>query len=168
MMRVIRGVLAGVCLMAIGVAAAGCRQAAGPIPTPTEEQPNKISDIGHDLQNVARAEASAEQDFLDDLDGLDSNERPAALMRQLSQAIAAAVKGKQLGDKQAQDVAQALFVAVTADELNPKQIDQVAADVRASIANIGVDPAAADRVAEATAALQKAITLNPKRWYHFF
>jgi hypothetical protein len=167
-MQKTRGVAIVVSMACTVLMAAGCRQKDGPLPTPTGEQPNKIYDIGRDLQNVAGGVADAEQDLMYDVDGLDSNSRPTSLVRQLSTSAAAAVKGKSLPDKPAQDIAQLIFVAATAEELSPRQIEKVATDLRTTVVNAGGDAAAAGRVASAATALQQAITLNPKRWYHIF
>jgi hypothetical protein len=161
---------AGLCVavLLVGLSVAGCRQAEGPIPTPVDEQPNKIYDIGRDLQNIARGEAQASQDLLDDLNGLDGTPRPAPLVRDLSTATADAVAGASLADAQAQEIARLLFIALTAEELNAQQIEQVAGDLRAALAGSGADDAQAARVATAATTLQDAITLNRKRWYHMF
>jgi hypothetical protein len=167
-MQTSRGFAVALLVVTIVVAAAGCRQKDGPLPTPKDEQPNKIQDIGHDLQNVASGAADAEKDLLEDVDGLDQNSRPGNLVQQLARSTAAAVKGHSLPDKPAQDLAQLIFVAATAEELSPRQIEQVATDLRTTIINAGGDAAAADRVASSAMSLQQAITLNPKRWYHIF
>jgi hypothetical protein len=148
--------------------AAGCRQADGPIPTPIDEQPNKIEDIGHDLQNIARGDAEAEGDLLDDLEGLDGTPRPQSLVRALSAATADAVRGASLADAQAQEVARLLFIVMTAEELNARQIEQFTGDLRTALTGAGADEATATRAAESGSALQEAITLNRKRWYHMF
>jgi hypothetical protein len=160
--------VAAIAIAGVLLVAAGCRQSDGPIPTPVDEQPNKIEDIGHDLQHVGRAEADAERDLLDDLDGLDENTRPASMVQKLGTALATAVKGKSLSDAQAQNLSQKLFVALTAEELNAKQIDQVAGDLRTTLVSAGVESTAADNVAAAATELQSSITLNRKRWYHIF
>src|SRR5688572_16887937 len=90
------------CIVAMFLVISGCRQADGTLPTPTGEQPNKISDIGRDLQNVAGSSPDAERDLQDDLNGLDSRNKPQPLVRDLSLSLAGALKGKNVSEAQAE------------------------------------------------------------------
>jgi hypothetical protein len=167
-MQMMRGVTLAAIMAITMLAGAGCRQPDGDMPVPAGEQPNKINDIGHDLQNVARGDAEAPKDLLDDLDGLDENRRPQALLGQLSAAMSEAVKDKPLSDMQGQELAQLLFVTTTADGLSPRQIDKLVADFRDAMMKNGIEQPSADKVASAATSFQSAFTLNRKRWYHIF
>ena len=167
MRRVKQAWTAGV-VAAVLIAGAGCRQADGEIPVPIEEQPNKVEDVGRDLQNVAAGEADAERDLQEDLDSFDGTPRSASLVRRLAAAAGAALKGKAVTDGQAQELARLLFVAVTAEELSPGQIEQLGEDIRTAARGAGADDAAAARLSAAATELQSSITLNRKRWYHVF
>jgi hypothetical protein len=162
-----RGVHAGL-LVALLLIGAGCRQADGPIPTPVDEQPNKIADLAKDLRNVASRQPEAESEMREDLDGFDATPRPAPLMRQLGDALIAAAEGSSLNDSQAEEVARLLFVLVTGEELNARQAEQIAGDLRNALAGAGAGEDAAAGVAQSAIELQAAITLNRERWYHLF
>jgi hypothetical protein len=160
------------CLVVAVIAAAmlggACSQSDGPVPVPTDEQPNKIYDIGRDLQHIAGGEAAAQKDLLDDLNGIDSTDRPAPLVENFSNALGAAVKNKPLPDQIAQATAKQVFVVLTARQLSEKQIKQVTTDLKTEITKAAVEPPKADQVASAATALQAAITKNKRRWYQFF
>ncbi|HVZ20004.1 MAG TPA: hypothetical protein VG871_03020 [Vicinamibacterales bacterium] len=154
--------------LSAALALVGCSQSDGPIPTPTDEQPNKVHDIGRDLQAIAGGEAAAQNDLLDDLNGIDGTDRPAPLVQNLSKALATALANKPLPDQVAQAAANKIFVVLTARQLSGKQITQVSADLKTEVAKAGVDASNGDRVASAATALQTAITRNKRRWYQFF
>lgn len=156
------------CVVAMFFLISGCRQADGNLPTPTGEQPNKITDIGRDLQNVAGSSPDAERDLQDDLDGLDSRTKPQPLVRDLSLSLAGALKGKNVSETQAQDMAKTLFVVVTGRELSSRQIEQTSAELRRAVMNTGADGAAADKAAAAASTLAAQISQNRRRWYHVF
>jgi hypothetical protein len=160
------------CLVAAVLSAAmltgACSQSDGPLPTPTDEQPNKIHDIGRDLQEIAGGEAGAQKDLLDDLNGIDDTDRPAPLVANFSNALGAAVQNKPLPDEIAQSTAKQVFVVLTARQLSEKQIKQVSTDLRTTIGKAGVEQPKADQVVSTATALQSAMTKNKRRWYQFF
>jgi hypothetical protein len=162
-----RGIQVGL-LVALLLIAAGCRQADGPIPTPVDEQPNKISDLAKDLRNVASRQPEAESEMREDLDGFDATPRPAPLMRELGDAVIGAAATSSLNDTQAEEVARLLFVLVTGEELNARQAEQIAGDLRNALVAAGAGEEASARVAQSAIELQEAITLNRQRWYHLF
>jgi hypothetical protein len=147
---------------------AGCRQADGTVPVASGEQPNKIIDIGRDLQNAANGSPDAATDLQADLDGLDSRSKPPLLVRDLSQAVTAALRGRTLSEAQSQEIARSLFVLVAGRELSRRQIDQVSTAFRQTVVSTGADPAAAERAANAASALAGQTSENRKRWYHVF
>jgi hypothetical protein len=155
-------------IVAMVLVISGCRQADGDMPAPTGEQPNKISDIGRDLQNVAGGAADAERDLQDDLDGLDSRSKPEPLVRDLSLSLASALKGKSVSEAQAQNMAKTLFVVVTGRDLSSRQIERTSSELRTAVMNAGADGAAADKAAAAASTLSAQITQNRRRWYHVF
>ena len=164
----VRTVLVGLGIAGILLGAAGCRQPIGEVPVPAGEQPNKIEDVGRDLQNVATGAPDAEADLREDLASLDSTPRPAELVDELAAALAAALAGTDPEVAEAEAVAQALFVVLTARDLSGAQVDEEAAGLGAALVAAGGDPMAADRAAAVAIALQAEITLNPRRWYHLF
>jgi hypothetical protein len=155
-------------IVAAIVVAVGCRQPDGAVPEPAGEQPNKLSDIARNLQNMTASQAGADGELLDDLDNLDSRNRPRPLVQSLAQSMGAALSGKSLSEPQAQQLARHLFVVVTGSELSERQIDQASSALRQSLVDVRADPAAADRVAAAASALGSEITRNRDRWYYWF
>lgn len=159
--------MAGVCL-ATAVATTACRQPEGPLPTPRGEAPNKLQDIGRDIGNVSLGHENADQELFEDVSELDGTFRPAPLVRALIDAVVQAVGATAISETKAHEVARLLFVVVTAEGLNADQIETLGADLAAALKGAGADGAAADRAATAATALQSAITLNVRRWYHLF
>lgn len=150
------------------MATTACRQPEGPLPTPQGEMPNKLRDIGHDIGNVSLGHEDADRDLFDDLSTLNGTFRPAPLVRALNDAVVQAVGATAISETKAHEVAQLLFVVLTAESLNASQIETLGADLAAALKGAGADGASADRAATAATALQSAITLNVKRWYHLF
>ena len=60
----IPGVLSVILLAALTLA---CRQPDGPMPTPDDENANRIGDLGRDLQAIARGDERRQTGFADDL-----------------------------------------------------------------------------------------------------
>ncbi len=145
---------------------AACRQPEGAMPVPTGEQPNKLEDIGRDLQNLSSRDANAPSELTDDLSSLDPMQRPAPRIGELSQGLAAALGGKDLSDADAKRIANQLFVLLSAQELNESQIAQVGTDLQTALTGLGVDAQVATRVSTTATALASDVTRNRKRWYH--
>jgi hypothetical protein len=161
-----RGRWGGIAVAIVLLTAAGCRQPDGPMPTPQGEQPNKVEDIGRDLQNLAAEDANAPAELAEDLSSLDPVPRPADQMQELLQGLAAALAGQMLSDDAAQRIANLLFVAMSARELSGPQIAMVAADLRTTLVEVGAPAPAADRASAAASAVATDVTRNRKRWYH--
>jgi len=158
---------AGVAACAVALLTlAGCRQPDGSVPAPQGEQTNRIDDISRDLQNVARNDSNAPAELLDDLTYLESVPRPPERLKELGDALSAALRGAKLPDTEAKRVATLLFQMVNARDLSESQIAQIGTDLRAALVMAGATPEAADRVALAGAALAGEVTQNKKRWYH--
>jgi hypothetical protein len=153
-------------IVAVLLVLAGCRQADGPLPAASGEQPNKIEDIGHDLRNLAGQQAGAEGDLLDDLQGLDREPPPEPIVRDLVTALQGALRGTELDDADAQQLARLLFVVTTGRRLSTRQIGNAGEDVSELLLKAGADAAAAQRAATAAMDVASAVTQNRKRWYH--
>lgn len=162
--RLLHGLLLGALMMV----ASGCRQPVGEMPVPTGEQPNKLEDLGRDLQNIGGRAAGAEQDLTDDLDGLDSEERPASGVRALARSLNEALSGRDVSGEHATAIAQLLFAATTLNELNPRQIETLGADISRAVQATGAAEGPARRVGDAAVALARVMSRNPRRWYHLF
>ena len=90
----------------LALAAAGCRQADGPMPKAEGEVPNRLTDLSRDLLSVAGGEVQAKQDFADDLIVF-ARERPSGEQATLafSTRITDVVAGKKLTEQAAQQLA---------------------------------------------------------------
>ncbi len=155
--------------MAAGVLAAtlaGCRQPDGPMPAPQGEQPNRIEDITRDLQNVARKDANAPAELLDDLMHVDAVQQPRPQLKAVSDSLAAALGGTALQESDAHAIANILFVAAAGRELSEAQTEKVGTDMHDALVKAGASDPAAQRASEATAALALDVSQNEKRWYH--
>ena len=156
---------AGLCLMLL-ILSAGCRQPEGTVPVPVDEQPNKISDMSHDLQFLANGDAQAETYLTDDLMNLDGAERPDLRVRELTRSLAAKLPRRPLSDAAALALAHELFIASTGRELSVRQIGELGSRVREIVGGLGAAEDDAARVAAAATALASEVTENPHRWYH--
>lgn len=136
------------------------------MPEPTGEQPNKIDDIGRDLQNLASGDPNARLELAEDVMALDPTTRPPEEVNALLQGLSGALAGTDPSAAEADKMANLLFVAASARELSGSQIETVVTDLRESLVSVGADPAAADRASAAASDLATAMTRNRKRWYH--
>jgi hypothetical protein len=156
----------------LGLAAAllggGCRQADGPLPTPTGEVPGRLIDLSRNLENIARGDAQAQTDLADDLyvfvDRGDA--RPA--IDELSRRTAGAISGKALPEQTAHELANKYWVSVAARDLSERQVDTLQNDVRSLLVSAGVAEDTAQSVAEQVDIIQSAVTERPRRWYEWF
>lgn len=154
-----------VTVVACALLLAACRQPEGTIPVPKGDQPNRVDDISRDLMNVARKDANAPSELLDDLTNLEAAPRPPERIKALAQSLVDAVTGRTLPDAEAKRVANLVFVAVAAGDLNAAQIEKVGTDLRDTLVKVGAPTDAADRVSGAAVALASEATANKKRWY---
>jgi hypothetical protein len=155
--------------IALTVALAGCRQADGTIPTPSESYQEELVDIARDLQNVATGrDPQAAGDLAADLRKYTDKPSAKPLVDELSARAASALSGRELADQDAQRLAQALWVSVYAKDLSEKQIESLQNDVQAHLVSLGVGEDAAQRVAAQVGEVQGSVTLRPRRWYELF
>ena len=135
------------------------------MPVPRGDQPNRVDDISRDLMNVARKDASAPAELLDDLTNLEGRPRPAERVKALAQSLSDAVTGRNLPEAEAKRIANLVFVAVAAGDLNADQIEKVGTDLRDTLVKLGATPDVADRASGAAIAMASDVTTNKKRWY---
>lgn len=156
----------GVCLAAL--CATGCRQGDGPMPKADGDVPNRVHDIGRDLQSVAGGDAQAPKDLEEDLMVFVDTNEPRPPVQQLARVVSDSVTKKQLSDDNAEKLGQQLWTAVAARQLSNKQIETLQSDVATTLASVGVTHDAAQRVSAQVGETQKALTRRKKRWYEFF
>lgn len=152
--------------LTVVLALAGCRQPDGEVPAPHGDQVNRIEDLSRDLQNLARQDADAPAELLDDLINLEPVPRPEDQLKALADALAAALAGATLPDADAREISTLVFQLVAAREMSESQIEQVSSDLRDLLVKAGAMPEPAERAAAAAADLAGEVTKNRKRWYH--
>ena len=149
-----------------GLSLGACRQADGPIPTPSQTVQEELVDVSRDLQNVAAAsDPQAAKDLSDDLRKYTPRENARPAVDQLSQRTAGVLVGVALTEQDAQRLAHVLWVSVAARELSERQIESLQNDVRALLTSIGVAEEKAQPVAAQVADVQGVVTDRPRRWY---
>ena len=156
-------------IVTIPVFAGGCRQADGPVPTPSQTYQEELVDVARDLQNVASGrDPNGPNDLADDLRKY--TEKPAAkpLVDELSARTAKALQGRDLADQDAQRLAHNLWVSIYAKDLSERQIETLQNDMQALLVSIGVTEETAQQVAAQVGEVQGSVTLRPRRWYELF
>ena len=127
--------------------AAGCRQPDGPLPVETADDPNRISDVAKDLLNAAGGDANAPSELAEDVRVWAANTTQAkAECDELARRVAAAVKGKNLNEQAAGQLARHLWIAAAARELSARQVDRLQDEVMKLLASAGVNEGAAEEV----------------------
>jgi tRNA U34 5-methylaminomethyl-2-thiouridine-forming methyltransferase MnmC len=147
----------------------GCRQADGPVPTPSQTYQEELVDVARDLQNVASGrDPNGPNDLANDLRKY--TEKPAAkpLVDELSARTAKALQGRDLADQDAQRLAHNLWVSVYAKELSERQVEALQNDMQALLTSLGASEESARQVAVQVGEVQSWIGRRPRRWYELF
>jgi hypothetical protein len=161
-------VLLGLCL-AGALCVAGCRQPDGALPKAEGDVPNRVGDLGRDLQNVAGGDKQAPQDLRDDLIVfLDNKRERFPSVEELSRKTSDALVGKKLSDQNAQQLAQQLWTTVAGRQLSDKQVQNLQKDVQTTLTAVGVADDRAKGVVTQVANVQKTVTERKRRWYEWF
>jgi hypothetical protein len=155
-------------VLAAALILSGCRQADGPVPTPTESVQEELVDVRRDLQNVAGGNATAPQELADDLRKY--SRRPEALpaVDELSRRLVTALTGTDLGEQDAERLAHDLWLSMAAREISERQVEELQNNVQALLMSIGATEETAQPVAVQIGEVQRAETDRPRRWYEFF
>ena len=164
-----RSLVTGLLLATLTLGLGGCRQADGPMPTPSQTYQEELVDVARDLQNVATGrDPSGPNDLADDLRKY--TEKPAArpLVDELSARTVKAIAGRDLPEQDAQRLAHNLWVSVYAKDLSEKQIETLQNDMQAHLMSLGVGEATARQVGVQVGEVQSSVTLRPRRWYELF
>ena len=150
---------------------AGCRQADGPMPTPSGDVPNRLGDISRDLMSVARGDQQAPSDLAEDLrvfvDGPDASTAAPAL-DELARRVSAVLAGKSLSEQNAQRLAHQLWTAVAAREMSERQVETLQNEMQALLVSVGVAEGSATTAAQQVSDVQAQITQRQRRWYELF
>lgn len=159
--------LAGVCLVA-ALVAGGCRQPEGPLPKAEGDVPNRVGDLGRDLQSIAGGDSQAPKDLRDDLIVFVDRADRVPPVEELTRRTSDAIVGKKLPDQNAQQLAQQLWTTVAARQLSSKQVESLQKDMQATLTSVGVAEDRAQNVAAQVAEVQKVVSERKRRWYEFF
>lgn len=157
--------------VAVAFAAAGCRMADGPLPTPSGEDLNRLDDLRRDVGNVVGGHEEAKKDFADDLlvfikPGV-KPEAPAAI-NELARLISDAAVAAQLKEAALPPLLKQVWTAVAARELSEKQVTVLQADVKTTLTGLGVAEPAAQSISNQIGTVQKAVTDRERRWFEVF
>ena len=164
-----RSLACALLIVSLSFVLGGCRQADGPVPTPSETYQEELVDVARDLQNVASgSDPNGPTDLADDLRKY--TERPAArpLIDELAARTVKVLQGRELADQDARRLAHNLWVAVYAKELSERQIEALQNDIQAQLVALGAGEESAQQVAAQVGAVQGSITRRPRRWYELF
>ena len=147
----------------------GCRQPDGPLPAETKDDPNRLYDVSRDLPNVAGGNASAPQELADDMKvwGTKSDE-PWPPGDELSKRLAMALKGKNLTEQTASQLARHIWIAIAGRELSARQVDRLEQDVKTLLVSAGASAENADGVAEQIDSVQQQVTTKQRWWFQVF
>jgi hypothetical protein len=157
--------------VAVALAAAGCRMADGPLPTPSSEDLNRLDDLRRDLGNVVGGHQEARQDFLDDLMVfVKPGTKPdaAGAISELARLVSEAAIAAQVKEAAVPPFLKQVWVAVVARELSEKQVTTLQADVKTTLAGLGVAEPAAQAISNQIGTVQKSVTDRTRRWYEVF
>ena len=158
-----------VVLLAAAISLPACRQADGPIPTPSQTVQEELHDVGRDLQNVASGrDPEAPKDLADDLRKYAKRKTSQPAIDELSRRTASVLPGKNLPDQAAQQLAHDLWLSMMAREASEKQIEGLQNDVQSLLMSLGVAEDGAKQVAAQVGQVQSAETDRPRRWYELF
>ena len=156
-------------LVVLVIAAAGCRQADGPLPVAEGDRPNQIGDLGRDLTSIARGEVQARADLADDLRVfLDVFPAAVPASAELARRTSEVVAGRAVTEQNVQRLAHQLWMAAAARELSERQVESLQNDMQALLVSIGATESSAQAVAAQIAEVQKAVTSRQRRWYEVF
>jgi hypothetical protein len=150
-------------VLTLTVLVGGCRQADGPVPTPSQAYQEELMDVARDLQNVATG-----RDLADDLRKYTDKPAARALVDELSARTVKAISGRELAEQDAQRLAHNLWVSVYAKDLSERQIETLQSDMQAHLVSLGVGEDIAQQVTTQVGEVQSSVTLRPRRWYELF
>ncbi len=165
--HVARG-LAVTALLALALAAGGCRQANGPVPEPNASRQDDLKDVAKDLLNIKAKDPSASKDLQDDLVRFNDKPTVVAATRELANRVSTAVAGSKLSETEAGELGHQLWVTIAAAQLSTSQAKGIRDDVEMILKNAGANKDAINAVGEQIITTQAAATTNRRKWYEFF
>ncbi len=158
-----------VLIVIMGLSLGACRQADGPMPTPSEDVQEELDDVMRDLQNVASGrDPQARQDLADDLRKYTDVPSTEPAVDELSGRTATVLAGVDLAEQAAQRLAHSLWLSVVARELSERQMETLQDDVLSLLMAEGIAEDSAQLVAAQIGEVQGAVGARPRRWYELF
>ena len=163
-------------IVIVGVSVGACRQADGPVPTPTADVQNELIDISRDLQNIAARDVQASAELAIDLGrfwgfGVDSFSELSdiqAAVDELARRTSSLLAGSNLTEQTAQQLAHNLWVAVVAREMSGRQVEVLQNDFESLLLSAGVERERAQPMVAQVEAVQRLATTRTRRWYELF
>jgi hypothetical protein len=153
-------------VVAVVLSLAACRQADGPLPPATGTVPNELGDISRDLQNLASGNAEGPKDLAADIghyaEGTNGGQAAAA---ELSRRLGQALTGKTFTLAQALPLAHSCWAAVAGRQLSEKQVENLQNEMTSQLMSLGVPEQQAQNVAAQVGVVQQAVTARHRRWY---
>ena len=167
-----RSLACALLIATLPVALGGCRQADGPVPTPSQTHQEELVDVARDLQNVVSGrDPNGPVDLANDLRKYTDERAARPLVDELSARTVKALQalpGRELADQEAQRLAHTLWVSVYAKDLSERQIEALQNDTQALLVSLGASEESARQVAVQVGEVQSSIGERPRRWYELF
>lgn len=157
-------------LVAVALASvSACRQADGPVPTPSADTQEELADVARDLLYIASGRDPEAPKYLEsDLRKYARRASAEPAVDELAQRTTMAVTGVNLGEQDAQRLAHNLWLSMAAREISERQVEGLQNDTQALLLSIGTPQDRADQVAAQVGEVQRAVTDRPRRWYELF
>lgn len=155
-------------ILVMTLALGACRQADGPMPTPSANTQEELKDVTKDLQNVAGGDPQGPMDLAHDLRKYAERQEAVAAVDELSRRTAQAVAGSTLTEQVAQRLAHNLWAAIEAREISERQRESLQNDVQSLLVSAGVAEERAEPVAAQVGEVQRLVSERPRRWYEWF
>ena len=158
-----------VLVVIVGMSLGACRQADGPMPTPSADAQAELNDVARDLQNVASGlDPQARRDLADDLRKYTEVPTTELAVDELSGRTATVLAGVDLAEQTAQRLAHSLWLSVVAREVSERQTETLQNDVQSLLMAEGIAEEDAQLVAAQVGEVQGALAARPRRWYELF
>jgi hypothetical protein len=163
-----RRVLSLLCVAGILLLAA-CRQPDGPLPIENKEDPNRLADVTRDLLNMAGGDANASREFADDVKvWATTSSAPWEEGDELARRLAVALRGKNLPEQSAGQLARQIWLTAAGRQLSSRQVERLQTDIRTLLVSIGATEDAAESVSEQVGEVQDAVTAKRRWWFQLF
>ena len=136
------------------------------MPQADESVSNELGDISRDLRNLASGNPDGPKDLGDDISHYAQGSTGGeAAARELSRRLGEALTGKMFALEQALPLAHTCWVAVAGRQLSEKQVEDLQGEMKSQLLALGVSEQQAQSVADQVGIVQQAVTQRHRRWY---